>query len=224
MNVVWNIFSSKTKSVSVGVLSRCFVLATSILLSANTRAWAQDSIPSLTAKSYSPMTKKERWSQYLNDNFLKQGAYFRAFGASLGDSTANKPAQWGGPSERYSLNFASQFARFTIAGTVQSSMAAALGYDTRYHHCDCKGGWKRAENALSRTFLTYDSSGRRKFDVPGLSGIYAGSILMMYWYPRGYDPLTNGVRNGNIAVGVTAGIYLIKEFSPELRKAFHRRL
>jgi hypothetical protein len=60
-------------------------------------------------------------------------------------------------------------------------------------------------------------------DVPGLSSIYAGSMLMMYWYPRGYDPLTNGVRNGNIAVGVTAGIYLIKEFSPELKKTFHRR-
>jgi hypothetical protein len=169
------------------------------------------------------MTNKERWSQYLSDNFVNQGAYFRAFAASLGDSTANRPAQWGGSAERYSLNFVSQFGRFTIAGTVQSSMAAALGYDTRYHRCECKGGWKRAENALSRTFVTYDSSGRRRLDMPGLSGIYAGSMLMMYWYPRGYEPLTNGVRNGNIAVGVTAGIYVIKEFSPELKKAFHRR-
>jgi len=57
----------------------------------------------------------------------------------------------------------------------------------------------------------------------GLSGIYAGSMLMMYWYPRGYDPLTNGVRNGNIAMGVTTGIYLIREFSPELKRMFHRR-
>lgn len=220
--MVWNIFSSKNKSVSAAQLSRWLVLVASILLSAIPRAWAQDALPSLPAK-YSPMTKKERWSQYLNENFTKQGAYFRAFGASLGDSTANKPAPWAGPAERYSLNFASQFARFTIAGTVQSSMAAALGYDTRYQRCECKGGWKRAESALSRTLLTYDSSGRRKFDVPGLAGIYAGSMLMMYWYPRGYDPLANGVRNGNIAVGVTAGIYLIKEFSPELKKTFRRR-
>lgn len=79
------------------------------------------------------------------------------------------------------------------------------------------------ENALSRTFVTYDSSGRRKLDVPGLSGTYAGSMLTLYWYPRGYDPLTSGVRNGNIAVGVTAGIYLIKEFRPELKKTFRRR-
>ena len=219
---MWNIFSSKLRPVAG--LSLWVVAATSMLLSANTRAWAQASIPSLTQKSYSPMTKKERWSQFLNDNFLRQGAYFRALGSSLGDSTGNKPGQWGGPPKRYSLNFASQFARFAIAGTVQSSMAAALGYDTRYHRCHCKGGWKRVENALSRTFLTYDSAGHRRVDVPGLSGIYAGSMLMMYWYPRGYEPLKDGVRNGNIAVGVTAGIYLIKEFSPELKKAFHRRL
>src|SRR5215813_6342481 len=49
------------------------------------------------------------------------------------------------------------------------------------------------------------------------------SMLMMYWYPRGYDPLTNSVRNGNIAMGVTTGVYLIKEFSPELKRIFHRR-
>ena len=78
-------------------------------------------------------------------------------------------------------------------------------------------------HALSRTFMTYESTGHHKVDMPGLSGIYAGSMVMMYWYPRGYDPLTNGVRNGNIAVGVTTGIYLIREFSPELKKIFHPR-
>ena len=72
--------------------------------------------------------------------------------------------------------------------------------------------------------MNNDSSGRRKFDAPGLSGIYAGAMLTMYWYPRGYDPLTNGVRNGNIAVGVMTGIYLTIEFSPELKKTFHHRL
>lgn len=218
-----NILESTSKTSSLQVLFWRFFLTTSILLLSHTRGWAQGPGASASTNGYSPMTKKERWSQYLNDNFVSQGAYFRAFAASLGESTANKPAEWGGPAERYSLNFASEFARFTIAGTVQSSMAAALGYDTRYHHCECIGGWKRAEHALLRTFVTYDSSGRRKFDLPGLSGIYAGSMLMMEWYPRGYSPLTNGVRNGNIAIGVTTGIYLIREFSPELKKTFHRR-
>lgn len=190
-----SVLESTSRTSSVRVLFWRFFLATSILLLLQTRGLAQDSDVS-AATSYSPMTTKERWSQYLNGNFANQGPYFRAFSASLADSTANKPVEWDGPAERYSLNFASQFARFTIAGTVQSSMAAALGYDTRYHHCDCKGGWKRTGHALSRTFVTHDSFGRRKFDVPGLSGIYAGSMLMMDWYPRGYSPLPNGVRNG----------------------------
>lgn len=149
-------------------------VATWILFLCHTACLAQNSRPSVAAKNYSPMTKRERWDQYLSDNFVNQGAYFKAFGASLGYSTANRPAQWGGPAERYSLNFASQFARFTIAGTVQSSMAAALAYDTRYHHCECIGSWKRAGHALSRTFVTYNSAGHHTVDVPGLSGIYAG--------------------------------------------------
>ena len=208
-------------------LSRLFwrvTTATGILILCHpVSGLAQDLRPTLAAKSYSPMTKNERWSQYLSDNLVSKGAYFRAFGASLGDSTANKPAQWGGPAKHYSLNFSSQFARFAIGGTVQSTMAAALNYDTRYHHCDCQGGWRRAVHALSRTFVTYDSSGHRVVDLPGLSGIYAGSMLMTYWYPRGYGPLTNGVRNGNIAVAITTGVYLVREFSPELKNMFHRR-
>lgn len=198
-------------------------VATWIVFLCHTTGLAQNSEPSEAAKSYSPITNKERWNHYLNDNFVNQGVYLKAFGASLGDSTADRPAQWGGPAERYSLNFASQFARFAIAGTVQSSMAAALAYHTRYNHCECKGSWKRTGHALSRTIVTYDSSGQHKVDVPGISGIYAGSMLVMYWYPRGYDPLTNGVRNGNIAMGVTTGVYCIKEFSPELKKIFHGR-
>jgi hypothetical protein len=40
-------------------------------------------------------------------------------------------------------------------------------------------------------------------------------------FPRGgYTPLTNGLRNGNIAMGLTTAIYLIKEFSPELKRNF----
>lgn len=217
------IFPIMTKTSHHSVLFRRITVATWILILCHALPSAAQDSGRSPEKTYSPMSKKERWNQYISDNFVNQGAYFKAFGASLGGSTANRPAQWGGSAERYSLNFASQFARFAIAGTVQSSIAAAFAYDTRYHQCECEGGWKRAGHALSRTFVTYDSSGHHKLDVPGLSGIYAGSMLMMYWYPRGYDPLTNGVRNGNIALGVTTGVYLIKEFSPELKRMFHRR-
>ena len=50
----------------------------------HTHGFAQNSIPSVATNSYLPMTNKERSSQYVNDNFVSQGAYFRAFGASLG--------------------------------------------------------------------------------------------------------------------------------------------
>lgn len=96
-----NIFESTSKTSSVPVLSWRFFLATLILLLSHNRGLARDSGASASLKSYSPMTKKERWSQYLKGNFVSQGAYFRALGASLGDSTANKPAESGGPAERY---------------------------------------------------------------------------------------------------------------------------
>jgi len=54
-------------------------------------------------------------------------------------------------------------------------------------------------------------------DIAGLAGLYGGPMIMTAWYPARYTPLGYGVRQGNVAAGVTAGIYLIREFSPELK-------
>ena len=63
-----NIFESPSKTSSVPVLFWRFFLATLIFLLSHTRDLAQNLGAFASVKGYSPMTKKERWSQYLNDN------------------------------------------------------------------------------------------------------------------------------------------------------------
>ena len=48
-------------------------------------------------------------------------------------------------------------------------------------------------------------------------------MLMTEWYPGKYTATGYGVRQANVAVGVTSAIYVIREFSPEIKRAFHRR-
>jgi hypothetical protein len=48
-------------------------------------------------------------------------------------------------------------------------------------------------------------------------------MLMTEWYPAKYTATGYGVRQANIAVGVTSAVYVIREFSPEIKRAFHRR-
>jgi hypothetical protein len=163
---------------------------------------------------YVPMTAQERWKAYARENFTQPGAFFQTFFTALGDQTGKVPSEWGGGAGEFPRRFASEFARFTIGGTVKSAIAAGLHEDTGFHFCTCTGSLARTTHAVSRTFLTYDRNGRRTPDIAGLAGLYIGPMVMTTWYPSRYTALGYGVRQGNLAVGITAGINVIREFSP----------
>ena len=169
------------------------------------------------------MTTQDRWKDFLTTNFVQPGAYSQAFFTALGDETGNVPREWGGGAEAFPKHFVSQFARFTIAGTVNSSAAALLKEDTRFHPCRCERILARAGYAVSRSFLTYDDHGRRTPNIANLAGLYSGPMIMTAWYPSRYTALGYGVRQGNLALGITSGFDLIREFGPDI-KGFFRRM
>ena len=181
-----------------------------------------DEKPSPATTNYAPITAQDRWNDYVRQNFAQPGAFFQTFFTALGDQTGNKPTEWGKSVDEFPQRLASEFARFTIGGTIKSTIAAGLHEDTRFHSCLCRGAWPRTIHAVSRTLLTYNQEGKRTLDIAGLVGIYGGPMVMTTWYPSKYTALGYGVRQGNLAAGITAGIYVIREFSPELKRLFRR--
>lgn len=175
------------------------------------------------APNYVPMTNEDRWKDYVRQNFTQPGAFFQTFFTALGDQTGNVPSEWGKGPGVFPRRLGSDFAQFTIGGTIKSATAAGLHEDTRFYPCACRGVWRRTAHAVSRTFLTYNDNGKRTLDIAGLAGLYGGPMIMTTWYPDRYTPLGYGVRQGNLAVGITAGIYVIREFSPELKGLFRHK-
>jgi hypothetical protein len=169
------------------------------------------------------MTNEDRWKDYVRQNFAQPGAFFQTFFTALGDQTGDVPSEWGKGLGAFPRRAGSEFGRFTIGGTIKSAMAAGLHEDTRFYPCACRGIWRRTAYAVSRTILTYNQNGKRTLDIAGLAGLYGGPIIMTAWYPGKYTPLGYGVRQGNLAVGITTGIYLIREFSPELKGLFRHK-
>ena len=174
------------------------------------------------AVSYSPMTRQERWQDYEHQNFESYGAFFQALFTGLGDDLGGVP-RWDSGMTGLSEHVGSEFAAFTIGGTIHSSLAAALHQDTRYFRCSCRGAFPRTLHAVGRTIFTYGDNGHLYPDVSGLAGIYAGPMLMTEWYPAKYTATGYGLRQANIAVGITSAVYVIREFSPEIKRVFHRR-
>jgi hypothetical protein len=169
------------------------------------------------------MSTEDRWKDYVRQNFTQPGAFFQTFFTALGDQTGNVPSEWGKGVGEFPRRVGSEFARFTIGGTIKSAMAAGLHEDTRFYPSRCRGVWSRTVHAVSRTILTYNQNGNRTLDIAGLAGLYGGPMIMTAWYPHKYTPLGYGVRQGNLAAGITAGIYLIREFSPELKGLFRHK-
>ena len=179
--------------------------------------------PPLPTWNYVPMTGRERWNDYVHQNFAQPGAYFQTFFTALGDQTGNVPSDWGRGASKFPQRFGSEFARFTIGGTIESTIDASLQQDTRFFRCTCHGGFARTAHAVSRTFLTYNRDGKRRLDIGGIAGIYGGPMVMTTWYPSKYTALGYGIRQGNLTAGITSGIYVIREFSPELKRLFRHR-
>jgi hypothetical protein len=173
--------------------------------------------------TYTPLTRHERWHGYLHETFLGTRPALQIFGTAFLDHLGHAPVQWGVGLHGYTHRLENRFFSTMIDGSVHSAMAALLRQDTRYLPAPDRRAAHRVGHALGRTFFTYSQTGERVFDISGLSGIYAGTMLPMFWHPRGYSPLHQGVQEGNFGVMFQAGNNLFKEFRPDIVRLFVKK-
>lgn len=193
-----------------------------------------DSVPSETVElavatsagapvTYLPLSRHERWHGFLHETFLGTQPALQIFGTALLDHIGHAPTQWGVGFHGYTHRLENRFFSTMIDGGVHYGLAAVLHQDTRYLSAhDGRFGY-RVGHALERTLFTYNQSGGRVFDVSGLAGIYAGTMIPMFWHPRGYSPLGQGVREGDFGVMFQAGNNLIREFRPDIQRLFSKK-
>jgi hypothetical protein len=169
---------------------------------------------------YTPLNSTERWDYYLHQTFLSPGIYFASLAAAGGEQLAKDPPEWRQGVEGYTKRAGSILAGYGIQYSVEEAAEAALHYDPRYLRCDCKGGGRRMAHAILWSFLTKNDEGQTRFNAPVMAGAYAGGMIPYLWYPSRYNPLKDGLRQGDQQLGFHVGVNVIKEFSPELKRLF----
>jgi hypothetical protein len=70
------------------------------------------------------MTAQDRWNAHVRQNFAGPGAFFQTFFTAFGDQVGNVPLEWGKGVDKFPQRVGSEFARFTIGGTIKSTIAA----------------------------------------------------------------------------------------------------
>jgi hypothetical protein len=170
---------------------------------------------------YKPLTSSERVHRYIQETVLNPGIYLAALGSAAGAQLSNNPPEWHQGLKGYGRRTASQLGVFTLHTTFQEGGAALLGYDPRYIRCADPGFLPRFGHAIKWTFLTYDSHGKKRFNIPAVAAAYGSGMISTYWYPNRYTALHDGVRNGNQEMGIAVGVSVLREFSPELKRFLH---
>lgn len=203
-----------------------------LLLLAPSLCCAQNTIKQLIADSissdepfnpntYQPLTGHERWHNWVREDGAGPPLYVDSLGIAAYKQMINSPSEWGRTPRGYLRRTGSSLASGVIQNSIQESMAAAAGTDTRYFACACSGLFPRTGHALKMTLLTYTHGGHLTLDVPQLTGAYGSSMIKTMWYPNSYDPLVQGVQSGHISMGLIGAVHIVQEFSPEFKRLFH---
>jgi hypothetical protein len=174
------------------------------------------------AVGFVPLRAGERTDLFFKGFLGSPTTYYESVAAASVGLIANQPEGWHRTFGGYSKRVVTGFTLYTVEEVTHDAGDAALDLDPRYFRCRCNGGFRRAANAVKMTFLAYDRNGDTRLDLPRLVGDYGASMLVTTWYPANYSPLTRGVQTGHVQLGLDIGVNLIREFSPELKRFFHR--
>jgi hypothetical protein len=173
--------------------------------------------------SYRPLTKRERWRYYWEQNYTSPAVAACTFGTALRMQLDDRPGEWGQGAAGYSRRVASTFGRYTLAGSFQNAGAAALGHEVRYVRCRRTNKLVRLGNALTSPLFTFDSAGRAVPDVELVGGVIAGDAIAARWMPSNERGRARLARQCSVDLGAQSLFNTLREFGPELRRLFSVR-
>jgi hypothetical protein len=190
------------------------------VLCAPARAVGQDaSAPPAAASQTTPANGGpgfSRWQEFLDDS-VKSGLWWvEVLGAGVIDQTGQQPPEWSGGSG-YAKRNAADAAKLLSAEAIGHALAALMDQRVAYDPCTCRGA-SRLGHALGRAFVSLDSTdGHRVPNIPLWIAVLGSSAAATAVYPPSYTAHDVMIGTG-IALGAAAGIKVLKEFTPELKR------
>lgn len=168
--------------------------------------------PGQSDLNYTRPTEKENARNYLFDAFGPYPIASAVVEAGI-NQWSNTPPEWGQGMSGYGSRFGSNFGITVIGVTTRYTLAKALGEDTLYYRCTCRGFVPRVSHAMLSTLTgRRGDDGHRVFSVPSLVAPYAGSMAAVYgWYPSRFGA-KDGFRIGNYNLLAYAGSNVVLEF------------
>ena len=183
-------------------------------------SWFAGSIVPKDVK-YKTLTGEQRLKLYLRQAYLGPGAYFRAFGSSIGDQMNTRPEEWGDGGSGYARRVGNRFARFTIQDSIEAAGAAAMGHEVRYIRCRCDGFFPRFGHVIAMSFATYNRNGKWVPHVSRIGATFAAEYIGKSWMPPSAKATSGDVARGvALQFGFGTLFNTFREFGPDIKRGF----
>jgi len=146
-------------------------------------------------------------------------AYVRVGASVVFDQIRNHPREWERGIVGLGKRGASSFSRHAITTGIQYGVAHIRHEQLGYTPSGKDGFWPRTKYALVSTVVTRKvKTGERTVAAGRMSGVFGSALLSRLWMPARFRNVSSGVASGGISMGVDAGLNMVREFWPEIRR------
>jgi hypothetical protein len=168
------------------------------------------------------MTRGERIDLLVRGSYLKPSSHLRAtFVASI-DHLQNDPPQWDNDIHGLRRRFVDRSARFLVRDTIEAGWAGAIGHEVRYIPCNCEGAGRRLWHVFAGGFRTYNREGEWRPHYSRFGSVFGAEYIRYTWRPHRDRDASEVATGALVQLGVGATGRLIREFSPEFRRAWRK--
>jgi hypothetical protein len=151
------------------------------------------------------------------DNFV-----YAAIGASF-DQLRDRPPEWGQGGEALGERFASHVGQYIIQRSIMFPVQAIDHEDTRYWPSRHTSFGGRVGDAILHTVWRHDDSGGMMPAYSEFLGDYGAAAVSRMWWPDRYHTGSAIFIAGTDTILVDAGINVLHEFAPDIKKMLHFR-
>ena len=166
------------------------------------------------------MTLKEKFRYDARHLFDVDNIVFAGMGAGL-DQWRDRPSEWGQGWDAYSVRYASHLGQYFVQRSIMFSVQAFDHEDARYYRSKRKSLGGRLGDAFLHTVWRHNDSGGMMPAYSEFFGDYGAAAISRAWWPQRYHNASAICVAGSDTVLIDAGINVLHEFSPDVKRWLH---
>ena len=175
-----------------------------------------------TLEDYKPLPPKLKYKIATQDSFDRGTFALALLFAGEGQLTDSSPS-FGHGVKAYGHYFATAYGDLVIGNFMTEAIYPTLLHqDPRYFRRGTGSGWSRLGYAVGQIFWTHRDSGGTQFNFSEIVGNSTAVAIANGYYPDNRN-VSNNVTKLGMQIGIDAAANILKEFWPDLDRAFSRK-